>query len=105
MTAKLTIEIENIDNKCECIAAVRKLYAAVKERHGESEARSILLNTEDIRSPEWWTRATFDEACYSFSDQELRLLLHYYAMPKPNKEKLARDLAKKKRDPPRPRTF
>ena len=92
---KLTIEIEDIGDEGACVAAIRKLYAALKERYGVRGADKIFIRYEDLRSPEWQARQGFNEACYSFSNQELRLILEYHAMPKPNKEKLARDLATK----------
>ena len=91
----VVIEIVDVGDKRACVAAIRKLHAALKEHYGEREARNIFYQYQDLRSPEWQTRLRFDQACYSFSDQELRLILEYYAVPKPNKEKLARDLAKK----------
>lgn len=83
---KLTIGIEDIGDKRECVAAIRKLHSALREHYGRREADNLFLSKEDLRSPEWQVRLRFDQACYSFIDQ---------AMPKPNKEKLARDLAKK----------
>ena len=39
--------------------------------------------------------AAMQAACMSFGDNDLRLILEYHAMPRPNKEKLARYLVKK----------
>ena len=98
-TPKLTIEIEDIGDRRECIAAVRKLVEAIKERYGSEEASNLLLDAApppDEREQERFReRARFHMACKSFDDNDLRLILEYYAMAKPNKEKLARDLAKK----------
>jgi hypothetical protein len=96
---KLTIEIEDIGDRRECIAAVRKLVEAIKKHYGSEEASSLLLDAtpppDERERGRFRERARLYMACKSFDDNALRLILEYYAMPKPNKEKLARDLAKK----------
>jgi hypothetical protein len=99
-TPKLTIEIEDIGDRRECIAAVRRLVEAIKERYSLDEARRLWLDAapppDERRDQEQFRElARLHTACKSFDDNDLRLILEYYAMPKPNKEKLARDLAKK----------
>ena len=96
---KLTIEIEDIGDRRECIAAVRKLVEAIKERYGSEEAFSLWMDAapppDERERGRFREKARLHMACKSFDDNDLRLILEYYAMPKPNKEKLARDLAKK----------
>jgi hypothetical protein len=92
--SKLVIEIDDIEDQSQCVAAIRKLFGAIKDRHGRTEAER-LWRYREAPPPDRRKRSRLGFACMSFNGDDLRLILDYYAMPKPNKEKLARDLAKK----------
>jgi hypothetical protein len=105
MAKKLIIEIEDIGNKGECVAAIRKLFAAVKDRHGREKALRLWLGDTEGPRPDQRERSRLRCACMSFDKDDLRLILEYYAMAKPNKEKLSRDLAKKNESLPEEKRY
>jgi hypothetical protein len=86
---KLTIEIEDIGDERECAAALRKLFSDLRERHGRQRAYMLWHNYYDRAAVE------FNDACASFVPNELRLVLEYYAMAKPSKLGLAKELARR----------
>jgi hypothetical protein len=92
---KLTIEIEDVGDQRQCIAAIRKLFGAIKDHHGSGAAHDLWFYKNEAPPPDSMDRARLRYACMSFDHDDLRLIFEYYAMAKPNKEKLARDLAKK----------
>jgi hypothetical protein len=94
MAKKLVIEIEDAGDVRQCVTAMRKLFGAMKDHHGFEEADRVWRFYRDPPLSDQRERARLRAACMSFDDDDLRLILKYYAMPKPNKEKLARDLAK-----------
>ena len=85
-TTKLTIEIEDIGDERACAAAARRLFDALRERHGRTGAYMLW---------DYGRHAEFENACESFVPEELRLVLEYYAMTKPSKLGLAKDLAQR----------
>ena len=84
---KLTIGIEDIGDKRECVAAIRKLHSALREHYGRREADNLFLSKEDLRSPEWQVRLRFDQACYSFIDQAHAEAQQRKTRTRPRKEK------------------
>ena len=101
MTKKLTIEIEDLDNGNQCVAAIRKLFGALKDHRGFDDADRLWRYYREAPPADQRERSRLRLACFSFDYDDLRLILEYYAMPKPNKEKLARDLARKTEASPR----
>ena len=90
---KFSIEIEDIKDKRACLLAIRKLYSALEEHYGRIEANTIwLFKLDPLR---WELEKKFVGASHRFQDEDLGLVLEYYAMPNPSKRKLATDLAKK----------
>jgi hypothetical protein len=100
MAKKLTIEIENIADRRECITAIRELFGALKDGHGPDEAFRLWRYYNEAPPADRRERSRLRLACMSFGYDDLRLILEFFAMPKPNKEKLARDLAKKNENLP-----
>jgi hypothetical protein len=84
----LTIEIEDIGDQRECVAAIRKLFDALRERHGATGAGALWRHCHD--PAEMQASIKFNDACVSFVLHELRLVLEYYAMAKPSKLGLAK---------------
>jgi hypothetical protein len=97
---KITIELEDIADKKACAIAIRKLFAALETQHGEREA-SRMWNRHgefDLTSPKWTGRFKLQEALRDLPDLEqhdLRLVLEYFAMSKPSKRGLAKELARR----------
>ena len=86
---KLTIEIEDVGDWHQCIAAIKKLRVALREHHG---TRADVLFHDDVYDR---AEVAFQKACGHFTPEELRLVLEYYAMVKPSKLGLAKDLARR----------
>src|SRR5262249_17263734 len=101
MTKKLTIEIEDLDNGNQCVAAIRKLFGTLKDHRGFDDADRLWLYYREAPPADQRERSRLRLACFSFDYDDLRLILEYYPMPKPKKEKLARDLAKKNESLPK----
>jgi|SRR5271167_856784 len=91
---KVSIEIEDIADQDQCLLAVQKLFAAFEEHYGETRAKYFLKNYYEPARQK--TIANFDFAKSAIGPwEDLRLVLEYYAMPKPTKERLATHLARK----------
>jgi hypothetical protein len=88
-TPKLTIEIEDIGDERACVAAMKKLLGALREHHGRRRADLLWSSYGDP------AELKFFRACRHFSYEELRLVLEYYAMAKPSKLGLAKELARR----------
>jgi hypothetical protein len=89
-TKGLTIEIEDLDNAEHCLAAIRKLFGALSERHGRQRTSLAWYYLYDYPAV-----MEFEAACAAFVPDELRLVLEYYAMAKPSKRGLAKELARR----------
>jgi hypothetical protein len=83
------IEIDDIGDEHECVAALRKLFSDLKGRHGGMRAARLWQYGLDRAFME------FNDACACFVPDELRLVLEYYAMAKPSKLGLAKELARR----------
>jgi hypothetical protein len=92
---KLTIEIEDLNNGNQCVAAIRKLFGALRDHRGFDDANRLWMFYREAPPVDQRERSRLRLACFSFDYDDLRLILEYYAMDRPNKEKLARDLARK----------
>jgi len=96
---KLTIEIEDAGDESACVVAIQKLYTALADLHGEAKAADIWSQHLDFRAPRW--RAyyeqlkKFQDAIRCLAEEDRRLILEYYAMPRPSKRGLAIALARK----------
>jgi hypothetical protein len=93
---KLTIEID-LKDQYSCTLAVERLYEALVEHHGVVVTEHIL---HDVKyghgyTPEAISRRKFLNVCWKLPDDDLRLVLEYYAMAKPSKRGLAVELAKR----------
>jgi hypothetical protein len=104
---KLAIEIEDVTNPDACAGALERLYDAIQEHHGHAAARHLFL-PGSIGYP---SKYTAEEERHRIQDniyrtpEDFRLALEFYAMPKPNKEKLAKDLARKNESLPQDRRY
>ena len=87
-TPKLTIEIEDVGDWHQCIAAIEKLRVALREQHGGTRTDALFYVYDRAED-------AFKNACGHFTPEELRLVLEYYAMAKPSKLGLAKDLARR----------
>ena len=94
-TKKLTIDIEDLNDGNQCVAAIRKLFGALKDHRGIDSANRLWMYYREAPPADRLERSRLRCACMSFGDNDLRLILEYHAMPRPNKEKLARYLVKK----------
>jgi hypothetical protein len=95
---KLTIEIDDLKNERACIEAVERLYEALVEHQGGAVGAEYILSYAKYGhgySPEAISRRKFANACGRLPDDDLRLVLEYYAMSKPSKRGLAVELAKR----------
>ena len=97
-TPKLTIEIEDVDDWRQCVAAIKKLRAALREHHGGTRADALF----DVYDR---AEVAFQEACGHFTPGELRLVLEYDAMAKPSKLGLAKDLARRNQSLPQAASY
>lgn len=96
---KLTIEIDDLNNRQVCVEAVARLYEALVEyQGGESGAAVIFLEAQTEPFP-------YKRACMSVPNDDLRLVLEYYAMAKPSKRGLAVELAKRNKTLPEEQRF
>jgi hypothetical protein len=103
---KLAIEIDDLKNVYACRLAVERLYEALVGNHGEAEAASMFSDVGmHGYSPQAIARREFANACGRFQDDDLRLVLEYYAMSKPSKRKLAVELAKRNETLPEEQRF
>jgi hypothetical protein len=98
---RLTIDIEDVTNLDACADALERLYDAIQEHHGHRAAHRLFFagaagylkySAEDER------RRILNSI--SFAPEDFRLALEFHAMPRPNKEGLAKDLARKNETPP-----
>jgi hypothetical protein len=95
---KLIIEIADLKDRQACIEATERLYEALVEHQGGIVGAELILSEVKYGhgySPEAISRRKFANACGRLPDDDLRLVLEYYAMPKPSKQKLADELAKR----------
>lgn len=92
-----TIETENIADKRACQIATSKLYTALIDHYGKDVADLIwFLQVRDMdltREKEPHTLSRALEALPFMENQDKRLVLEYYAMEKPSKTGLAKELA------------
>ena len=95
---KLAIEIEDIADKNACIRALQKLFVALAQQYGEGDAAVIWR----CNIPFARVRAEnkFSTALGHFSPEDQRLVLEYFAMPKPSKTGLVVELARKNEELP-----
>jgi hypothetical protein len=94
---KLAIEIEDVTNPDACAGALERLYDAIQEHHGHAAARHLFLPGSigyPFKYPAEEERGRIQNNIYC-APEDFRLAIEFYAMPKPNKEKLANDLARK----------
>jgi hypothetical protein len=99
---KLSIEIEDVKDKKAWGRALRKIFRAIEENHGWDTAyNAFTWAANDPESPRLIAEKKFKDARGVFVAEDLRLVLEYYAMPRPNKEKLAANLARKNETLPR----
>jgi hypothetical protein len=95
---RVSIEIEDIGDKKACALALRKLFAALEDHYGGKEADNIWrYNNSDPRAPWWLPQHKFDKALSAslIGPDDQRLIFEYYAMAKPSKEGLAKELARR----------
>jgi hypothetical protein len=100
---KVTIEIEDVTDKKACKLAIRKLYTTFIDHYGREEADQIwFLQNRDLNAARekayWHPRLTLSRALAALPSMEpgdKRLVLEYYAMEKPSKEGLAKELARR----------
>jgi hypothetical protein len=92
---KLTIEIEDVADKKACMRATRQLYEALEAQYGEKEVRHFW--GPDLQKPHHLARLELEKAIYGepIEYDDLRLIFKYFAMAKPSKERLAKELALK----------
>jgi hypothetical protein len=104
---KLVIEIADITNLDACAGALERLYDAIQEHQGHAAAQRLFL---------WGvsgypSKYTDEQERQRMQDnirrapEDFRLALEYYAMPKPNKERLANDLVRKNETLPKEKCF
>src|SRR5215471_12769898 len=74
---KVTIEIEDVGDERACTIAIRKLYSALKERHGEDRARTIWNRNYHPAYIMAWSKLT-GSLC-KLSEEDQKCLLEYYA--------------------------
>lgn len=94
---KLAIEIEDVTNPEACASALERLYDAIQKHHGHAAAQGLFLSGHigyPSKYPTEKERLHIQENIYR-RPEDFRLALEFYAMPKPNKDKLAEDLARK----------
>jgi hypothetical protein len=105
---KLSIEIADIADQKACMLALRQAFAALEGHYGEKEAENIWRSGRyDLRSPKWQARFDASEVgarmvgldfallSSGLKYDDARLICQYCAMAKPNKEGLARELARR----------
>lgn len=103
---KLSIEIDVADRRA-CVNALERIYEAIEECHGERGAASIWSAGKygSGNSPKWRAREKFDRTCNSFTPENLRLVVEYYNMAKPNKQRLADELVRRNETLPQERRY
>jgi hypothetical protein len=92
---KISITIEDIADRKACVSAIRRLFTALEEHYGERAAFHIWISNQDRQTPKWRAREKLQHALVGLESGDQRLIFEYYAMAKPSKEGLARDLAAK----------
>jgi hypothetical protein len=94
---RLSIEIEDIADKKACAVAIRQLFTAFIDRHGILEANKLWaqINYEDQERKRSPLQVLQDELweCSTFRSFDTRIVLKYFAMQKPSKKGLAKELA------------
>jgi hypothetical protein len=82
MANKLTIEIEDIGDQRQCIAAVRRLFTAFVDQYGYEEAMGLMIKNGDLnvdRARAYFrTEKEFDKALESLTPTERLLVLEYF---------------------------
>jgi hypothetical protein len=104
---KLSIEIEKLTSVDACCRALERVYEAIKECQGESHAQHIFwcaVHGFPSSPKNILRRATLD-ICFTYEAADLRLALEYYSMPKPNRQRLATELARKNETLPPERRY
>jgi len=110
---KLVIEIEDVTSLGACAEALVRFYDAIQERHGHKAAMDLFLQASNGYPDRY---ADHEEYCairnYEriklnvwIAPDDFRLALEFFAMPKPNKEKLAADLARKNETLPKEQRY
>jgi hypothetical protein len=122
---KLSLDIDNIEDAGACHRALRRAYQAIKEQHGEGEAKGIFLSATHDPSDDimvaavqadlvQWQKGLTERnggvlrawsVFFALSPEDVRLAVAYYSMPQPNKQRLANDLAKKNETLPPERRY
>jgi hypothetical protein len=92
---KLSIEIDDISDERACVASIGKLFSVLRESHGHQRTDALWRSCYDPADPADPAEVEFLLACRHFILQELRLVLEYYAMAKPSKLGLAKELARR----------
>jgi hypothetical protein len=93
---RVSIEIEDIGDRKACVLALRKLFTALEDYYGGKEADNIWrYNNYDPRAPYWLARFKLNKALSLTEPDDQRLIFEYYAMAKPSKEGLAKELARR----------
>jgi hypothetical protein len=95
---KLTIEINDVKNRRACVEAVERLYEALVEHQGGIVGAEHILHEVKYGhgySAQAAARRKFTNACYQLPNDDLRVVLEYYAMNNPSKRGLAVELAKR----------
>jgi hypothetical protein len=100
---KLSIEIEDITDKKACVLAAGKLFTAFIDHHGYEEAFRLMMEKRDLNTERarayWSPRNELGRALSAeqplMEEDDKRLVLEYFAMKKPSKQGLAKELARK----------
>jgi hypothetical protein len=104
---KLTIEIADLRDQHSCILAAERMYEAFVEKYGVFVAEYIFSEAKYGHGYSLGaiSRRNFARVCGKLPDDDLRVVLEYYAMPKPSKRGLAVELAKRNKTLPREKQF
>jgi hypothetical protein len=82
MANKLKIEIEDIGDRRQCIAAVRRLFTAFVDQYGYDEAKDFMIKNGDLnvdRARAYFrTEEEFHKALQSLTPTERLLVLEYF---------------------------
>jgi hypothetical protein len=94
---KVSIEIHDVKDKDACTRALGQMYEIIAEHYGEGAWFRIAQDAARglPQPPEWLAEKKMVNACRGIDPEKLRLVLEYYSMPRPNKQRLAIELAKK----------
>jgi hypothetical protein len=94
---KASIEIHDVKDKDACTRALGQMYKIIAEHYGEGAWFRIAQDAARglPQPPEWLAEKKMVNACRGIDPEKLRLVLEYYSMPRPNKQRLAIELAKK----------